>query len=62
MSTFQRQLRKETRAVRHGIIKQMRKDLIYLLKPCPKYCPKFVWMWLLKKLLNLTPDQINLNK
>ena len=58
MSTFQRQLRRESRANRLKILKQMRKDMIYLLKPKPRFWPRKGWMWLLTKLLNLKPEDI----
>ena len=60
MPTFRRQLKKHSRAVQHGIIKQMRKDILYLLKPKPKFLPKFIWMCLLRKILNLNPSDIKL--
>ena len=60
MPTFRKQLRTQSRVVRRGLIKQMRKDLIYLLKPKPKFWPNFFWMWSLRKLLHLKPDNINL--
>lgn len=57
--SFQRKLRREGMLTRRKIKKEMRKDLLYILKPKPKYWPKRMWMWLLKKLLNLKPEQIN---
>jgi len=62
MPTFRRQLKQYNTDIRRGLIKQMRKDMMYLLKPCPKHLPKFIWMWLLKKLLNLKPESINIKQ
>ena len=59
MASFQRQLKRQARSTRLKIVKEMRKDLLYILKPKPKFWPKRIWMWLLKKLLNLKPEQIN---
>lgn len=62
MPTFRRQIKQYNVDIRRGLIKQMKKDLMYLLKPRPKWLPYSIWMWALKKLLNLSPENINIKQ
>jgi len=46
-----RNLRRMVSGDRRKIVKLMKKDLNSLIKPKPKCLPKFLWLWILKKLL-----------
>ena len=62
MSNLYRQLRRGARGTRRKILKKMRRDLIYMIKPKPKYLPYSIWMFLLKKFLILDPEQLKILK
>lgn len=53
MSISNRQLRRIKRHSANKIKNKMRTDLFYLLKPKPKFLPRFVWIKILKRLLDL---------
>ena len=48
-----RQLRRLERRTKQEVMAKMRKDLMYLLKPKPKWLPKWLWIKILRRLLNL---------
>ena len=48
-----RQLRRLERRTKDDVLNQMRKDLKYLIKPRPRFLPNFMWIAILRKLLNL---------
>jgi len=48
-----RQLRRMRRGAIREIRGKMREDLKYLVKPKPKYWPKFIWIYFLKKLIDI---------
>ena len=56
MSISNRQLRRIKRHSAKRIKKQMRTDLFYLIKPKPKFLPRFLWIKILKKFLDLDFD------
>lgn len=53
-----RQLRKMDRKIKQEVMQKMRKDLFYLLKPQPKFLPKWLWIKILRRLLNLDFNKI----
>lgn len=57
-----RTIRRQARGTRRKILKKMRRDLIYMLKPRPRFLPNFIWLRRLKRLLILKPDQLKILK
>ena len=53
-----RTLRRMATRDRQKIVKVMKSDLAYLIKPRPKYLPMFFWVWLLSKCINRNDKQI----
>lgn len=53
-----RLLRNENRKFGQKIKKEMRTNLMYLIKPRPRWIPKKIWIWTLKRFLNL-PNKNN---
>lgn len=53
-----RNLRRMMTGDRRKIVKQMKKDLGYLLKPKPKFWPNWFWKRVLKKVLNTNESVI----
>ena len=48
-----RLLRNENRKMAQKIKNEMRENLTYLIKPRPRWIPKKIWIWMLKRFLNL---------
>ena len=46
-------MRNENRKMGQKIKNEMRTNLTYLIKPRPRYIPKKIWIWILKRILNL---------
>ena len=46
-------LRNENRKMGNKIKSEMRENLMYLIKPRPRWYPKKIWIWTLKRFLNL---------
>ncbi len=46
-------MRNENRKMGQKIKNEMRTNLTYLIKPRPRYIPKKIWVWILKRILNL---------
>ena len=61
MSRSARQLRRQRQAYQRKVVKQMRNDMLYIIKPRPRFLPNRLWLFLLKKLINRTPDSIKIN-
>jgi hypothetical protein len=53
-----RQMRKIRRDLRYNFIKEMKRDVSYLLKPRPRILPFKIWIWCLAKLLKLDNESI----
>lgn len=53
-----RQMRNETRKMGQKIKNEMRTNLIYLIKPRPRWIPKKIWVWILKRFLNLPKKNV----
>lgn len=49
----QRFVRNENRKLGQKIRNEMRENLTYLIKPRPKWYPKKLWIWTLRRFLNL---------
>ena len=54
-----RQLRKLRRNVKRRMLKEMREDLYYLLKPRPRFFPRWLWIKFLRYFLDLDLTQLN---
>ncbi len=48
-----RHIRQANRKLGNQIKEEMRSNLMYLIKPRPKFIPRTVWVWLLRRFLNL---------
>lgn len=48
-----RLIRSQSRMIGNRLKEEMRSNLMYLVKPRPRCIPKFVWVWMLKRFLNL---------
>lgn len=62
MSIITRLLRQQNKAFTRDIKKRMRKDLLYLILPKPCYLPRFIWLFLLQKLVRFNSTSLNINK
>ncbi len=49
----QRFIRNENRKMGQKIKNEMRENLTYLIKPRPRWYPKKIWIWTLRRFLNL---------
>ncbi len=55
-------LRNENRKMGMKIKNEMRENLMYLVKPRPRWIPKKIWIWLLNKFLNIPKKNNNEQK
>lgn len=46
-------MRNENRKFGQKIKNEMRTNLMYLIKPRPRWIPKKIWVWMLRRFLNL---------
>lgn len=46
-------VRNENRKMGMKIKNEMRENLMFLIKPRPRWIPKKIWIWILKRFLNL---------
>ena len=46
-------MRNENRKMAQKVKNEMRTNLMYLIKPRPRWIPKKIWIWVLKRFLNL---------
>ncbi len=56
-----RQMRNETRKMGQKVKNEMRSNLMYLIKPRPRWIPMKIWVWMLKRFLSL-PEKNNNEK
>ena len=51
-------MRNENRKMGQKIKNEMRTNLMYLIKPRPRWIPKKIWVWILKRFLNLPKKNV----
>ena len=54
-------IRNENRKMGQKIKNEMRENLMFLIKPRPRWIPKKIWIWMLKRFLNLPTKNGNNN-
>ena len=52
-------MRNENRKMGRKIKTEMRENLMYLIKPRPRWIPKKIWVWMLRRFLNLPKKKKN---